>query len=128
MRASPRQLAALVLFAFISQYSVAGKFECLIDCDLDGIALSVDWKPNGCYKPSPPLILYVSNARDYNEAVDTFNRWISEVDSYLVCVRNEARRDIEKVPEIILEGVKKAQRDMASEVSSQRTSLQLMRP
>ena len=117
----------VLLFGLFSFPVGAGELECGIGgCRLDGLA-RVEWKPSSsCYKPPAPLML-VTGTREYNEAVDAFNRWVSEMGLYVDCVSNEAASDLKKMPDIILEGVKKTQREVSEDVAQQRGRLRLMR-
>lgn len=106
----------------------AGELECFLTCKIDGLMSNITWKPSGCSKPSAPLFLVGRGAREYNLAVDQFNMWLSLVERYNDCIRSEALADIKRMPDLIVEGAKKAQSEMASEIQHQRSNLQLMRP
>ena len=111
--------------------SLSGELECgiLNNCRIDGIVSSVKWKPSGsCSRPFAPPLYFGSSAREYNDAVDSFNRWLSGVDLYLSCVRNEATADMRKMPEIIVDGVKQVEEEMSRELARARSKLQMMRP
>ena len=126
MRPKQAVIAALML---LSPAPHAGELECLFRCDLSGVIVGVEWKPSSsrCYKPSAPF-LFVSNARDYNNAVQSFNQWIEEMNTYLSCVQNEAADDLKKMPDIFVQGLKKVQRETSDEITRARTNLQLQRP
>jgi len=120
--------AAAVVLSLLQPVAIAGKLECLLDCNLGGALPSIEWKPTGCVRPPPPLLLGGSSVDEYNAAVSAYNSWLSEVETYLACVRNEAQTDMVGVPAIIAEGVKKEQGEMSNEVDQQRANIQLMRP
>lgn len=130
MRSSILQLC-LVALASWSSISLSGEFDCgiLNNCRIDGIIPSVKWKPTGsCSKPFPPSLYYGSSVREYNNAVDSFNRWVSEVQSYVSCIRTEAESDLKKIPDIIRDGAKQAQQEMSNEVARARLEIEMMRP
>ena len=115
-------------FVLLSKSLSAGELECTIYCRLDGLTSNITWKATGCIKPSPPMMFYGRSVREYNQSVDEFNRWLTAVDAYLLCVRNEAADDMRKMPTVFAEGVDKARQEMSDEVRRQRTNLELMRP
>lgn len=120
--------ALLIICLLLVQASAfAGEFECLITCRLDGFSSSVKWKPTGCFKPSPPMI-FVSNAAEYNIAVDEFNMWLSRMKAHLSCVSSEAKRDIENAGKVIVDGANQETEEANSEISRARSNLLMQRP
>lgn len=118
--------AVLLHFATLS---IAGELTCGFGgCRLDAVISDVKWKPTNCEKPPPPYTFFGTTAREYNLAVDSFNRWISIIDLYIKCVRSEADTDSRKVPAIISDGLKNAEQEVSDEVQHERLKLQMMRP
>ena len=121
----------VVAFACLPSITLSGEFECgiLSNCSLDGILPTVKWKPSrSCYKPITPMPYFGSGVREYNDAVDSFNRWVSEVNTYRNCVRNEAAADMKKVPDIIIDGANQVNQEMSAEISRIRSNLEMSRP
>lgn len=116
-----------VTFVLLAKSLSAGELECTIYCRLDGLT-SITWKSTDCIKPSPPMMFYGRSVREYNQSVNEFNYWLTQVDSYLLCVRSEAADDMRKMPSVFTEGVEKARREISDEVRRQRSNLELMRP
>ncbi len=62
----------------------------------------------------------------YNLAVDEFNMFLSDVDSYLDCVVRDANADIQKnIPKIIKQGVRDAQSEMRQLIDELKSQLEL---
>lgn len=120
-----------VLATPVATRATAGGFDCSLsfDCRIDGAFSSVKWKPSSsCDKPSAPLMMFVNSLREYNDAVDAFNRFLSATNAYIACITSEAKRDIDTTADVIVKGAKAAQSEAADELRQQRTRLQMLRP
>ena len=82
----------------------------------------MDWEPD-CSKPYVPSF-YISSVEDYNDAVYEFNNYVSEVESYLSCVADEAESDTGAAARAIQNGAEKARSEVISELDSVRSNLQ----
>jgi hypothetical protein len=122
-----RHLAIASVLIATPSVPMAGELECMLGCRLDGLT-NISWKPSSmCSKPFVPSF-YASTPEQYNMAVDTYNRWLSQMKAYVECVNAEASSDLKKLPNIVVEGAKKAQQEASDEISSARSRLQMMRP
>ena len=96
-------------------------------CDLSSLIGSCTWKPSSCHQPIPPSS-FVVDRNSFNMAVDEFNDYVEQVNAYKQCMINEAKSDISKVPDIIVQSVQDASRKVDSDVQDARSSLEMQRP
>ena len=103
----------------------AGEFKCTFDCTLGGFMPSAKWEATGCSEPYQPTIM-AYDVDSYNLAVDEFNMFLSDVDSYLDCVVRDANADIQKnVPKIIKQGVRDAQSETRQLIDALKSQLEM---
>lgn len=85
----------------------------------------VDWAP-GCSKPSEPSF-YISDRDSFNVAVDEFNAYIWEAESYIECIKREAESDAQNLHNAVESGAREAISNISSEVDAVRSSLERQR-
>jgi hypothetical protein len=99
-----------------------------IGYDIDSIHIGNEWTPSPlCQKPMQPSF-YSSGVDDYNFDVNRYNSYVSEVNSYIDCLVSDAKSDIEKVQETIVDSAKKLQSEAIDEVHSAKSNLLMMHP
>ena len=81
------------------------------------------WEPD-CTEPSAPFISFTNDVDSYNRAVDRFNDYVTDVDSYLSCVQSEADQDIRMLSNAVVRSAEKKQTDVISDLNRARSSLQ----
>lgn len=91
------------------------------DYGLSSIDNFTEWHSD-CYKPSPPSF-FVSDIDSYNMAVDDFNRYVSEVKSYLECIRSEGDSDSEMLLKAVHDGVTNEENEIIDEVRDAKREL-----
>ena len=111
---------------FLAPGALAGEIDCRFNCEISTFSTSLEWKPTGCYEPSPPYF-YVSDVDSYNRAVEEFNFYLSEVNSYIDCVIRDAKADLKKLPDIVRDGITKARSKVMMDVDSARSQLEISR-
>jgi len=130
-----RYLAVAMAFAAVVSASVllpgatarAGELEGgFSGCDLSGIT-ACEWKPSNCHKPFPPSS-FVADRNSFNMAVEEFNNYVEQVNWYKQCMINEAKSDVSKVPDIIVQSVQNASRKVDNELQNARSNLEMQRP
>jgi len=83
----------------------------------------MDWEPD-CYKPSPPSF-FVSDVDSYNMAVNEFNSYVSEAQTYSDCLLTEGEADLRMLKKIISNGVDEKRSEIRSDVDNAKSDLEL---
>lgn len=104
---------------------VAGTIKASIGgCQLDSGFRRCEWEPSFvCSKPFPPSTSFVFSVQDYNFAVDEYNSYLEDANRYLRCVSSEAKSDIDNVPDLIAESVRKLSTEIQIEVDAAENAL-----
>ncbi len=108
-----------LLLLFLLSYAVptyAGTFGTQ---DVDS---SVDWK-HKCSKPHKPSFT-VSDVDSYNSAVEDFNAYVLEIESYINCVNREANSDAQDLANAVQKGSQRAVDDVSSDLESAKSDLE----
>ena len=100
----------------------AGDLECRYRCDVSSYSNNIEWTPTSCYKPSAPYIS-AYDRDSYNMAVDQYNSFVGDVESYISCMVSEAKSDLKKLPKIILEQLDEQQRSVLNDLDDAKQSL-----
>lgn len=85
----------------------------------------MDWEPD-CYKPSVPSF-YASDVDSYNMAVHEFNSYLSEVETYLGCIRTEGEADLRLLSRAIENGIEEKRSEIIGELESAKSDLSYQR-
>lgn len=91
------------------------------------ISSGMGWESSDCSRPMQPSF-YVTDADDFNNAVDEFNNYVQDVKQFISCVENEADDDAQAVVQAIESGRDDEVSDVSSEVDDARSSLEMQRP
>ena len=85
----------------------------------------VDWTPD-CSKPSEPTF-FISDRASFNIAVDEFNSYIWEAESYIECIKREAESDARNLHNAVEDGARNAISNISDEVDFVRSTLERQR-
>jgi hypothetical protein len=85
----------------------------------------MDWEPD-CYKPTPPSF-YVSDIDSFNWAVQEYNSYLSEVETYIACIQSEAEADISASSQAISNGYDEKRSQILNELDSANSDLEMQR-
>jgi hypothetical protein len=91
------------------------------------IRRSTEWEPSGCNKPSEPSF-YVSDVDSFNQAVDEFNNYRTEVETYIQCIDSEASDDFQTLKRVLEDSLSNRVSQSRSELDSVKSSLERQRP
>ncbi len=113
--------AALGIFLFItlSASAIGGSI------GYQNIHTYMDWEPD-CYKPSPPTF-FVSDIHSYNMAVDEYNSFVSELQTYLSCIQSEGESDLKTLAVSISNSIDEKRSEAMSELQSAKSDLSMQK-
>lgn len=83
-----------------------------------------DWKSSNCQEPSAPSF-YVTDTQSYNNAVDKYNDYVTQVDDFLMCMEREANQDISTLTSNVRNSVYSKKSEMKNEAQRTKYSLDL---
>lgn len=89
------------------------------------ISSYMDWESD-CSKPYQPSF-YISDTSSYNYAVDDFNDYVSNVDSYIQCIKSEALSDSRVVIQAIENAADQTINEAINEVDRVKNDLQMQK-
>ena len=121
-----RNLIRFVATLFLSLSLGIGSVATAGELSRREIRRSTEWEPDSCYKPSQPSF-YVHDLDSYNWAVDEFNAYIREVESYFQCIEDEAQGDFTILKRILEDSLDQLRSEAASDVESARSDLEISR-
>lgn len=128
-----RALAAASVCAlafFLSQPARAGEVGTADQkCDLDAAESACVWKPTHCSHPPPaPPFAMGSDDTSYNAAVDDYNNYVQEAQSYMQCLLKEGTADANQAfPAIVKKAIDAQQRTIEMNLQTAKRNLDMSR-
>ena len=86
------------------------------------ISSYMDWEPD-CSKPWEPSF-YAHDLHSYNMAVDSFNSYLAEVESYILCIQSEGEDDLRTIANAISNSLDELRSEISYEVDAARSNLE----
>jgi hypothetical protein len=86
-----------------------------------------EWEPTGCNKPNEPNF-YVSDVSSFNRAVEEYNNYAREVETYIQCVDTEASDDFRTLKNILQDSVSSQSSNLKTELETVKSNLERQRP
>jgi len=122
------RLAAFVCGCLLASVggALAGQLGGAFGFRVEDFHIGRPWEPSRCMKPSAPTLIVVSRG-DYNDAVDRYNSFVDETNAYIGCLKAEAKGDLERLNEMIVNSANELIRAATSEVDHARKMLTLQK-
>lgn len=113
------RMIILNIFALVMLSSVAyaGSY------GMQNISPFTDWESSDCSMPYTPSF-FVTDTQSYNMAVDKYNSYLQQIESYLECIQHEGENDAKSIIRAIDEGISRAKDDAINDLQRVKSDLE----
>jgi len=91
------------------------------------IRRSTEWEPTNCWRPTQPTF-YIYDTASFNQAVEDYNSYLSEVEQYIDCTNGEASDDFKTLKRILEQSLDEKISEIQNELRDARDSLESQWP
>jgi hypothetical protein len=88
---------------------------------------STEWEPSDCDKPNEPNF-YVSDVESFNQAVERYNSYATDAETYVRCINSEASDDFRTLKGVFEDSVSNLISQSRNELDSVKSRLESQRP